>query len=192
MKKTALLVMDYQNDILKLVELKAASILKNAKALIEAARLSGTPADLPVIYVQVAFRPNYPEVSLRNKSFGSLQKSGRMLLGNLGTEIHPEVAPLENEVVVVKHRVGAFSETELQTVLRARDIENLILLGISTSGVILSTLRVAADLDYRITVISDACADTDESVHQILMEKVFPRQAEVITTEHALAMIRNS
>ncbi len=47
---------------------------------------------------------------------------------------------------------------------------------------VLSTLRQAAGLDYRITVLSDACADTDPEVHRVLMEKVFPRQAVVAST----------
>ena len=182
MKNSALLVMDYQLDIISLVEAKAATLVKNAKALIQAARRSGTP----VIYVKVAFRPGYPEISPRNKTFSGLTKSGRLLLGAAGTEIHSDVAPQEGEVVVVKHRVGAFAETEMQTVLRARGVENLLFAGISTSGVILSTLRVAADLDYGITVVADACADPDDEVHRTLMEKVFPRQAEIVTTEAAL------
>ena len=184
MKNTALLVMDYQIDILKIVEGKAETLLKNAKALIQAARKAGAP----VIYVKVSFRPGYPEVSRKNKSFGSLSTTGRMLMTNPGTEIHPEVAPLANEVIVIKHRVGAFSETEMQTVLRAQGIENLVMAGISTSGVILSTLRVAADADYGITVVADACADGEEQVHQVLMEKVFPRQADIVNTEAALKL----
>ena len=46
----------------------------------------------------------------------------------------------------------------------------------------LSTTRQAADLDFRITILSDACADADPEVHRVLMEKVFPRQATVTTT----------
>jgi nicotinamidase-related amidase len=50
-----------------------------------------------------------------------------------------------------------------------------------TSGVVLSTVRQAADLDYRLVVLSDACADTDTAAHEVLMGSVFPRQAEVQT-----------
>jgi nicotinamidase-related amidase len=164
---------------------KAAALLKNTASLIEAARQN----NVPVIYVQVAFRPGYPEVSPRNKTFAGLSKAGLVVLGNPGTDIHAAVAPRNGEVVVVKHRVGALSETEMQTALRAKGVENLIMAGISTSGVILSTLRLAADYDYGITVVSDACADTDEEVHRVLMEKVFPRQAEVIPTSAALALL---
>lgn len=57
----------------------------------------------------------------------------------------------------------------------------MILTGIATSGVVLSTLREAADKDYQLTVLSDCCADADEEVHQILINKIFSRQADVMT-----------
>jgi nicotinamidase-related amidase len=79
--------------------------------------------------------------------------------------------------------VGAFSTTDLETILRAKNVSNLILFGISTSGVVLSTVRWAADLDYSLFVVSDACADQDEEVHRVLIEKIFPRQCIVLTTQ---------
>jgi nicotinamidase-related amidase len=77
--------------------------------------------------------------------------------------------------------VGAFSTTDLDQQLRARGITTLILAGISTSGVVLSTIRDGADRDYRIFVLADATADFDAEVHDVLMTKIFPRQADVIT-----------
>jgi nicotinamidase-related amidase len=69
-------------------------------------------------------------------------------------------------------------------ILRAGGITHLVLAGIATSGVVLSTLRQAADLDYQLTVLSDGCLDADVEVHQVLTEKIFPRQAEVVTIEN--------
>jgi nicotinamidase-related amidase len=60
-------------------------------------------------------------------------------------------------------------------------IDTLLLSGIATSGVVLSTLLDAADRDYRLFVLADCCADVDPLVHQVLTERVFPRQADVIT-----------
>ena len=80
---------------------------------------------------------------------------------NESTAIHPDVAPAENEVVIVKRRVGAFSFTELEMILRAQGIENLILTGVTTSRVVLSTVGQAFDLDYRLIVVNDYCADPD-------------------------------
>jgi nicotinamidase-related amidase len=65
-------------------------------------------------------------------------------------------------------------------VLRAQDITHLVLCGIATSGVVLSTLREAADKDYLLTVLADCCVDSDEDVQRVLLSKVFPRQADVV------------
>jgi len=84
---------------------------------------------------------------------------------------------------VVKRRVSAFTGSDLEVVLRALEVDHLVLAGIATSGVVLSTLREAADRDYRLTVLADACSDGDDEVHRVLTEKVFRRQADVVTVD---------
>ena len=97
------------------------------------------------------------------------------------TAVHDRVAPEPGDIIVRKVRVGAFSTTDLDAQLRERDIDTLILAGISTSGVVLSTVRDAHDRDYRVVVLADATADPDAEVHAFLTERIFPRQADVIT-----------
>jgi nicotinamidase-related amidase len=169
--RSALLVMDFQNPIVERFATGQEALLKATAAAIAAARQSG----MRVIYVVVGFRPGLPEISPRNKSFSGLKASG-----GLATDIHPQLAPAADDVIVTKHRVGAFAGTDLDMILRAHDIDTLIMCGIATSGVVLSTLRHAADADYRIFVVRDCCSDQDGEVHSCLMDKVFPRQAEVI------------
>jgi len=82
-------------------------------------------------------------------------------------------------VVVTKKRVSAFAGSDLELVLRARDVTGLVLGGIATSGVVLSTVREAADRDYELTVLEDLCLDGDDEVHRVLTQKVFPLQADV-------------
>lgn len=98
---------------------------------------------------------------------------------NESTAIHADVAPAENEVVIVKRRVGAFSFTELDMILRTKGIETLILTGVTTSGVVLSTVGQAFDLDYRLVVVSDCCADPDHDTNLFLLEKILPQHAFV-------------
>ena len=86
--------------------------------------------------------------------------------------IHPAVLPLAGEVVVGKHRVNALYGTALDLILRANTIDTLLILGYATSGVVLSTVRYAADLDYRLVVIEDCCADQDPDVHDFLTQTV--------------------
>jgi nicotinamidase-related amidase len=99
------------------------------------------------------------------------------------------VAPQHGDIIVRKTRVGAFSTTDLARQLADRGIDTLILAGISTSGVVLSTVRDASDRDYALYVLSDATADRDESVHACLIEQVFPRQADVITVSELGALL---
>ena len=177
---TALLVMDVQNAIVE--RFAAAGVLERAVAAAAAARAHG----VPVIFVRVAFRPGHPEVSPRNKAFGGIRASAAAdaFADPDATAIYPRVAPADEEVVVTKRRVSAFAGSDLDVVLRAGAIRELVLCGIATSGVVLSTLRQAADLDYRLTVLRDACADADAEVHRVLTEKVFPRQADVVDVAH--------
>jgi nicotinamidase-related amidase len=88
---------------------------------------------------------------------------------------------------VLKKRVSAFTGSDLDVLLRGAEIDTLVLTGIATSGVVLSTLRQAADRDFRLVVLADGCLDSDSEVHRVLTEKVFPRQAEVTTVEEWVA-----
>jgi nicotinamidase-related amidase len=177
--RTAVLIMDYQNDIVAMTGDRADALLDKAAQVLAAAR----EAAMPVIYITVGFRPSYPEVSPRNKSFNGIREAGRLAPGSAGAEVHPAVAPQANDLVVVRHRVGAFTGTDLDMILRAHDVDTLLLLGIATSGVVLSTVRHAADHDYRLIVLKDCCADTDPEVHSCLMDKVLARQATVATAD---------
>jgi nicotinamidase-related amidase len=178
--RTAVLVMDYENDILGMLPEKAqAPLLDRASAILKGAR----EAHVPVIYVVVRFRNGYPEVSRQNKRFNALKESRRLREGTPGAEIHGRIAPQQGDIVVTKRRVGAFSTTDLESILRANNISTLAMFGISTSGVVLSTVRWAADMDYQVIVVADACADFDDEVHRVLTDKVFPGQATVVTTQ---------
>ncbi|MFF5431149.1 cysteine hydrolase family protein [Streptomyces griseofuscus] len=96
------------------------------------------------------------------------------------TQVDARIAPEDGDIVVRKVRIGAASTTDLYERLRERGIDTLILSGISTSGVVLSTLTDAADRDYRVIVLSDGVADRDQEVHRVLLEKVFPMRSYVI------------
>jgi nicotinamidase-related amidase len=184
-EKEALLIMDVQNGIVERYVETAGPLLSTLADLLVTARRYG----VPVIFVRVAFHLTGPIVSDRNKSFTELKTTLAVREGDESADIHPVVSPLSGEVVVTKRRVSAFSGSDLDSVLRTLDINALVLTGIATSGVVLSTLRQAADLDYRLTVISDGCIDSDPEVHGMLTEKLFPRQASVMTAREWAAIV---
>lgn len=172
MSRSALLVMDVQNMIVS--RFADATYAPRLAGAIATARSAG----IPVIYVVIGFRPGHPEVSPRNKMFAGVAARA---LADQANGILADVAPQDGDVVVTKRRVSAFAGSDLEVVLRAQGIDHLVLTGIATSGVVLSTLRQAADLDHELTVLADCCLDGDPEVHRVLTEKVFPAQAEVIT-----------
>ena len=184
MANSALLIMDVQNGIVeRYLEGGAEALLANLSRAATAARSAG----VPVIYVRVAFRPGAPEVSGRNRSLSSARSSGTLGSDDRSTQVHDAVGPRPGDIVVVKKRISAFVGSDLEVVLRSLEVDSLVLCGIATSGVVLSTLRQAADLDFELAVLRDGCADADPEVHRVLLDKVFPRQAAVLTTDEWLA-----
>ncbi len=175
-KHSALLVMDVQGATVRMLKDNTTFIPSITKA-IQNARTN----NIPVIYVVVGFRKGYPEASPDNKSFSILKKNTAMALDTEeAMQIHPSVMPQSGDIIVTKRRVSAFTGSDLEVVLRSQGIKHIVLTGIATSGVVLSTLREAADKDYMITVLADCCADLDEEVHRVLTTKIFVRQADVI------------
>ena len=174
--RAALLIMDVQPEIVaRFGDPGVTDRLARAAA---AARTAG----VLVVYVTVGFRPGHPEISPRNRQFAAIAQADGFVEG-ISSALHPALAPQPGDVELKKRRVSAFAGSDLDMVLRARGIEALVLSGISTSGCVLSTLRQAADLDFVLTVLSDGCLDDDDEVHRVLCEKVFPRQADVVTAE---------
>lgn len=179
---TALLVMDVQQGILARVPDQAPAFLARLAQAIATARAENAH----VIYVCLNFRPGYPEVSPNNAAFSSIAQSGAFT-GPLGADIPPEVAPQPGDLVIAKHRVSAFSGNDLLMILRSRGVTKLACCGIATSGIVLSTVRQAMDLDFQLVVVRDCCVDADDEVHRVLCDKVFARHARVIdSTELAV------
>jgi nicotinamidase-related amidase len=178
--------MDVQQGVVDRVG-GGGGVLDRLATAIAAAREAG----VPVVFVRVAFRPGFPEVGPSNRRFGAIAKAAGVAftVDSPATQIHPAVAPRPDEPVVLKKRVSAFTGSDLEVLLRSQRTTRLVLTGIATSGVVLSTLREAADRDYELIVLADACADADPEVHRVLTEKVFPRQADVITVEEWAAAV---
>lgn len=173
---TALLVMDMQPGVISRLADPQPLVNNVAKAIAHARN-----AGIPVIYVVLSFRPGMPEINMDNKTFAA----SKPMFGSVDMaefmKVAPELTQQDSDITVKKMRFSAFPGNDLDMILRAQNIRHLVLTGYSTSGVVLSTLREAADKDYVLTVLSDCCDDTDEEVHRVLTTKVFPRQADVMT-----------
>ncbi len=189
--RTAVLSMDCQSGIVSIYTregkdaflVRVASVLNHARAM-----------GMTIIHIRVGFRPGLPEVSSRNALFGAIKSSEqhqRLFREPLGA-ISDNIAPRGDEIVITKHRVSAFTGTDLAMILRANEIDTLVLYGIATSGVVLSTLVEAADADYRVAVIGDCCADLDAALHDCLIQRFFPTRGPVFSAEGFIVASSNS
>ncbi len=185
-KNTALLTLDFQKRIFGFVP-GAEAIVPNASKVLACAR----EQEFQIIHVGLGFSPGHPEISDVDTPFKRVKQNDLFVVGTPSAEFHSSIAR-PADLVVYKQRVGAFSENQLHLILRSRGIKNLVLFGISTSGIVLSTLRRAFDLDFRCVVIKDACFDGDSEVHRVLTEKVFVTQATVMTADAFIAALMES
>lgn len=183
--RTAVLLMDYQAEIVARHARDRESVVSAAKTILEAARRR----ELTIVHVNVAFRPGHPEISDRNCGFARLREADALVEGSEGARVVPELEPHPGEAVVVKRRIGPFAETDLPIVLRARGVTQLVLLGVATSGVVLSAVREAADRDFALWVARDACADANPTLHGVLMTELFPTHAEVAAARELAGQI---
>ena len=174
---TALLIADFYAEMMNSIpHAIERGVVEKTRALQQAARDAG----IMLCYSATVFRPGYPEISDRNKTFSQRKASGQPAVSDPVQVIHEAVRPIEGEVVAGKHRVNAMFGTDLEMSLRANNIESLVMLGYATSGVVLSTTRYAADADFRLIIVEDCCSDQDPEVHDFLTQRIFPRQADVV------------
>jgi nicotinamidase-related amidase len=188
-KRSAVLSMDLQAGVVS-VYVKDEEFIPRVAGVIEQARRAG----LLIVHVSVGFRPNLPEASPRNRFLSAIKASPRhqqFFQGESGA-IHPALTPAASDLVVTKSRVGAFAGTDLDLLLRAHDIDTLVMFGVATSGVVLSTLLVAFDADYNLFVIKDCCTDLDAELHETLVEKHFPRAATVLNASEFLEILQQA
>jgi len=173
---SALLVMDVQ---LAIVERYRASeeFIRNVAEAAAGARSAG----VPVVYIVLLFRDGHPEISPRNLTFAQLKRTGSFTTADPGAEIHHDVAPKSSDVIVHKKRVSAFAGSDLEVVLRSLAVEEVVLAGLITSGVVLSTFLQATDLDFRAVVLGDATTDPDLDLHAALTERLLPSRGEVVS-----------
>ncbi|MEU7988634.1 cysteine hydrolase [Streptosporangium canum] len=180
MTTTALIVGDLQTGIVDNYPF-AADVLPVMERVVPAARASG----IPVIFIRFGLRASGLDVGAGNQVISGLHGAGTLFHEESPeTLVHPRIAPLPGEAVVLKRRASAFAGTDLDLLLRAQRIDSIVLTGVATGAMVAATLYDAADRDYRLTVLSDACADGEPDVHDFLVSRVFPARGADVLTSH--------
>ncbi|WP_420889324.1 isochorismatase family cysteine hydrolase [Cupriavidus gilardii] len=180
-EKTALLVMHYQTDILELFPSVAPTLLAITRRLCDAARDKG----ISVYFAKFHFSPGYPEVSPLNKNGQGVKQLGLFV----EDQISPELGRQADEPIILAHRASVFFGTDLQVRLSAQGIDTLIMVGIASTGVMLSSVAYASDADFRLFTVKDCCYDPDHVVHDHLFATAFESRTTVLTLADALALL---
>lgn len=179
--RTALLVMHYQTDIMALFPSVAPTLLANTRSLCNAARRKG----VSVYFAQIRFSPGYPEVSPLNRNGQGIKQLGLFV----NDEISPELGRQADEPLIVAHRASVFFGTDLQVRLSAKGIDTLLMAGIASTGVVLSSVAYASDADFRLYTVKDCCFDPDQVVHEHLFSTAFDSRTTVLSLAQALSLL---
>ncbi len=162
---------------------KEAGTIPNTRKMIEIAGKN----DIPVIYVKNVFRPDYAEmgpVQLSLCTIGKLIKEGEICKeGTWGAEYVDELKPEAGDYIVVKRRMNAFYNTELETLLRGLGRRTLIICGIITNFCLESTVRGAIDRDFDCIVLEDCTASESKEMQEFPMKAIFPMIGAVTTSD---------
>jgi nicotinamidase-related amidase len=177
--RTALLVLDYQEGIVGQLP-GSEALLDRVTTVIDDVRGRGAHVGWVRVGFEDAEFEAIPETSMFAPYAASAEHRAVMRADVPATQLHARLAPRPEDVRVRKIRVGAFTTTDLDQQLEKRGITTLVLAGISTGGVVLSTVREAMDRDYRIVVLRDACADRDQATHDFLTGTLFPHTGTVV------------
>lgn len=188
MTRQLLLVLDMQNDLVHAdgpngrsplgAQVQERGILAKSAKVIAKARAAG----VRVGYVRVGFSSDYRECPSGSPVFSGAPKAGLFKLGAWGAEIHPDIAPREEDLQVVKHRVSPFYSTNLEVQLKTLGIERIICFGVSTQAVVQATVRDAHDRDFEVVVVEDCCCAHSAEEHANSMGSI-SRFCSSITSE---------
>ena len=190
--KTALLVIDMQNSFLKpegaMSKLgfdceKLREAIPGTERLVAGARAK----QIPIIYTQYAYEPDFKDGGwLVEGIMPALREVNLCVRGSWDAEIIASLTPRNKESVVQKNRPSAFIATQLESMLGAMEIENLVVCGVTANMCVETTVRDACQRDIRTVVVKDAVAEVDDDRMKIAMMAMEFFFAKIMTVSEVL------
>lgn len=195
-KTTALILVGYQNDyfaadgILRgVVEEpnRVDAVLKNSLEFIRAM----APTDMTIIATPIVLEPDYRALANSVGILDTIKASGAFKAGTAGADTIPQLLEFGDRVTYVTGKVGfnAFSNTTLDTVLKAKGIKHVLVAGMVTSLCIDSTGRAAYERGYSVKILSDCCSARTRSEQDFFCDNIFPLYGGVLTSAQAIEQL---
>jgi nicotinamidase-related amidase len=194
--RSALLILHYQNGLVRHdgifafsgtpVQIEKHGTLARTAAALDASRRAG----IPVFYVNIEYRPGFPE--LRKPTYPlieSIQERNAFLRGSWDAAVPEEIEPRVGDIIVVNFDSSAFSATDLDRMLRAMDVRRLVIAGIATNWVVEGTTRQGAELGYDVTILRDCCQGFTDELHDFAIANTLPYFATISTSEEFIASL---
>lgn len=194
--KTALLVMDVQNDIIHKdgkykdfgtpAHAEERDIFGNIGKVLKKARETG----LKVVHVKFGMRDFDAETKANHTPILNAVKALKACdLNSWGGDIHEAFTPVEGESIVEKNRVDSFQNTNLKKILDDAGIDTLVMTGVATNYVVEATARHASDDDYRVIIVEDCCSSMNQELHDFSMTNILPNLGQVCSSDEVVAAL---
>jgi nicotinamidase-related amidase len=175
---SALILIDLQKGIVGSVRPAVDEVVANAAALADAFRAHGRT----VVLVNVAGGAS-------GRTDAQAAGGARPSMPDGFADLIPELGSAPDDIVLTKHRWGAFTGSDLDEQLRARGVTQVVLGGVSTSVGVETTARSAYELGYHVVLATDAMLDRDPVCHEHSLTRVFPKLGETSTTDAIMAAL---
>ena len=186
-KRTAVLVLDVQNDLVKMTpRIREDRVLENIASVIAAARRR----KVPVIHITASVRADFLDIPRDNPLWDGLRNSRQLIFGTKGAAIHPKVRPLKSELVLNKTCVDPFLTTNLGQALQNHDVNTVVLTGLWTNWVVEATARHASDMGYRVFIPRECVASNTVENHDFAINRILPTICYVLSTQEVLSALK--
>jgi nicotinamidase-related amidase len=174
---TALIVVDLQKGIVGLPVIHPiGDIIERCRALADAFRARGLPVALVNVAGGAPGRTEQPrQMSPRPEGW---------------TDLAPELNQQPTDILVTKRTWGAFASTDLDALLKARDVTQVVIAGVATATGVEATARQAYEAGFHVTLALDAMTDLRPEAHDYSIGNVFPRLGEIGTTKEIIDLLR--
>jgi biuret amidohydrolase len=171
--KAALVIMHYQVDVFSILfGAQPSPLLDECNALIRRWRATGRPLLFPNFFLG----EKYERVSKSNRLISSIVPTGKFR-----SAVPMKGLAIEwNDIFYACPRASVFVDTTLDADLRTRGISTLVMAGISTTGVVLSSVAWASDADYDVRLVKECCYDPDRDAHEALFRSNFGGRVQVV------------